>query len=152
MKGLPREYLELAGQIMREFPIRRRERKLIAETIEAMCHTSVLSAKSGGAGSSASEPERVAEALDNNKNYQCLVKFCQIVDDALETLSFDESVIVQMAYWEGATNQEIAELMSLDERTVRRYKGRGLRKLASFFLHPDISMALGIKLSSPGQG
>jgi RNA polymerase sigma factor (sigma-70 family) len=146
----PREYLAFAERVVREYPERKRECKLVAEAIEAMCHGYVQGVK--GTIPSASEPERVMEALEGSKNYQRLLKFCAAVEGAIAKLSKEERAVVKMAFWDHATNQEIAEELHMDERTIQRYKNHARRKLIRHFLHPIIAGILEVNLSFPRQG
>ena len=147
---LPREYLALAERALRDYPERNRESKLVAKAVRAMCHSPVHG--TGPVSIPASEPERVTEALERNKDYQRLSKFCSAVEGAVAQLSKEERAIVRSAFWEHATNQEIADGLHMDERTMRRHKNRILRKTAKAFICNDIWEVVNVKLSLPGQG
>jgi RNA polymerase sigma factor (sigma-70 family) len=150
MSLYPREYLALAERIVREYPERRRECGLIAQAVEAMCHSRAQGAVGGAPESS--EPERVAEALEGNRNYRRLTRGCAAVKEAVSKLSAEEQTITQYAFWDNLTSVEISEELHMDERTVRRHKNRARRKLIRYFLRPVIAELLDVKLSSPGQG
>ncbi|MDR1048748.1 MAG: sigma-70 family RNA polymerase sigma factor [Synergistaceae bacterium] len=136
---------------MRDYPERKRECGLIAQAIEAMCHSRIQEARRDSEPES-SEPERVTEALEADRNYQRLTKFSAFVKEAVSALSAEEQLITQYAFWENLTSRKIAEELHMDERTVRRHKNRARRKLIRLFLHPDIAGMLDVNLSYPGQG
>jgi RNA polymerase sigma factor (sigma-70 family) len=147
----PREYLALAERIIREYPERRRECKLVVEAVEAMCHGHAqMDAREMNPGSS--EPERVAEALEANKDYQRLVKGCAVVERAIAKLAKEERAVVELAFWDNYSNREIAEELHMEERTVQRFKNKASKKISRYFLCPAIAGFMDINLSYPRQG
>jgi RNA polymerase sigma factor (sigma-70 family) len=150
---LPREYLELAERIVRDYPARLRERALVEQAVTAMCHARGLGTTGGGGQPpEGSEPERIAEALEANGNYRRLSKGCAFIATALTQLSEEERTVVRLAFWENCPNRKIAETLRVEERTARRFKSRILKKLIRVFLRPAITGLTEVKLSSPGQG
>jgi RNA polymerase sigma factor (sigma-70 family) len=146
-----KELLALTAQIFREFPDRKREQRSLERTIEAMCRGGG-GPSSGGAGYQESEQERILHAKEQNRTYMLLERHILCVMAALLTISKTERELVEMAYWDGLRNREIAEKIHCDERTVKRLKNRVLLKLAEIVVTPDlVPLARREKVSYPGQ-
>lgn len=134
MKGLPREYLAFVERVLRDYPTRKRELRMLDEAITAACHTALYSAWSSGAADLTSEPERVAEAKEGNKDYKKLLKYVEIVSTALKRLSPNEYELVELFCWDELKSEEVAILMKVAHRTFWKIRERAFRKIMPVFL------------------
>jgi DNA-directed RNA polymerase specialized sigma24 family protein len=112
---------------------------MLDEAITAACHTALYASWSEGqAGVDiASEPERVLEAKEGNKDYQKLLKATQIVDRALEKLSSEERNMVDLFCWSEFSSKESASLMGIAHRSFWKVRERALKKLTPCFLKSE---------------
>jgi hypothetical protein len=134
---VPRDVLKLAERVFKDYPYRKKEFSVLDSTITALCHAS-LDSDVRGEGIASSEPERVLETKEKNKDYQWLFRFVTLVENAIRRLTPEELEIIDLSCWQELESREIAAIIHKDERAVRRIKNKVFRKSVRFFLTPDI--------------
>ena len=132
---LSRTQRELIEEVLRKYPDKEKEYQRLDKTISDLCRPPSIS-QIGGSGLiiSSSEPERIAEAKESNKEYKWLEHYLEIVRGGMRRLSGQERKIISLFYWEGLTNLEVAEEVNLEERYCRKIRNRALYKLGQVFI------------------
>jgi hypothetical protein len=129
----PREYFWFVERILRDYPNKLREVKDEREKIVAYCHgTSIPEVH--GSGDGKSEPERIMEALEQNKHYQELLKQVGKIQKGLGVLNKEEKELVQLMFFEDIRKWELVHEMGHDDKKLWRMKMRLLRKIMPFVI------------------
>lgn len=84
---------------------------------------------------SAQEHERSGYSLDH---YAWDLAIADQVKNAVETLPHDERVAIEMAYFEGMTYRQVAEVLATPEGTVKTRIRTGLRRLRSVLVKQGV--------------
>jgi predicted DNA-binding protein (UPF0251 family) len=143
MKGIPREYLSFVERILRDYPAWKHELRMLDEAITAACHTALYFGWSNGQGDITSEPERVSEAKEGNKDYKRLSKRVELVETALKKLSANELDLVELFCWDELRSDEVASILHVAHRSFWRMRERAFTKIAPLFLTSEVALKLG---------
>jgi DNA-directed RNA polymerase specialized sigma24 family protein len=141
--GLPYEVLQMMEWVLRQYPGRKRDLRLIDDLIEERAHAFSLEAV--GSGTSVSLPrsaqERIVEYKEGHRRYQWLKRFLDRTGKAMTGLTELERQYVERHYWDGMRTPDVAEELNLNRTSVYRLRLRVLRKLAASVLDEWVYMS-----------
>lgn len=103
-----------------------------AESIQSALNNSGVS---GGIMRSRVEELAVKIETEREKHIAALEKFFELEDRlaaAIDTLEPIERDVIVGCYLDGKPNWKVGETVGLEERTVRRYKKRAIKKITDF--------------------
>lgn len=136
MKECPKEYFYAVERVLREYPERERELRMLDRFIAECCHAVSPDAEPSGLSVKipSSPQEKIVEVKEENNHYRWLTRFVALVREGLEKLSPEEELIVECLFWRGQSIQETSWVLNMSRASVFRTKDRALQRLAPIFI------------------
>lgn len=104
---------------------------------------SIIPMPSGGSNN-ASEEEKIQEAIETlQKSIVLTERYIAIIDEALKKVKDDPySNLIDMIYFEGKSNEEVADYCNVDSSTIRRNRKNLVKKLSIYLFSDEVIMEL----------
>ena len=125
---IPREFLNVAERIIKEYAERVEELRQIEETLKAACRSvPIYGNGTRGTYSDTSEPELLLEAKNRHPHYRNMERCIELIRSAMDAMTPQERRLMEQTCWKNMSILEVASNMEVSLKDAHRMKQSALK-------------------------